>query len=120
MARGELPYDLGVDPEFGAPGVYADDLPGEGEINVWSGNLLGLSGLAPSDLTKAEIITRDHAHRLTTFLKKNVPGFEKSRIEYTSTHVGVRATRNIIGLASPSMTRKARLRGPLSSVYRTS
>jgi hypothetical protein len=40
--------------------------------------------------------------RLASFLKKNVPGFEKSRIEVTSTQVGVRATRQIIGMASPS------------------
>jgi len=32
-----------------------------------------------------------------------VAGFERSRIELTSTQVGVRATRNIIGEASPTM-----------------
>jgi hypothetical protein len=41
--------------------------------------------------------------RLTKFLKKNVPGFEHSRIEYTATQVGVRASRQIIGEASPTM-----------------
>jgi hypothetical protein len=101
--KGDLSFNIGILPEFGSPGVYADDLPGEGQINVWSGNILGLSGLDPKDLTKAEIITREHVHRLTTFLKKKVPGFEKSRIELASTQVGVRATRNIVGEASPTM-----------------
>jgi len=41
--------------------------------------------------------------RLAAFLKENMPGFEKSRIECTATQVGVRATRQIIGEASPSM-----------------
>jgi ribulose 1,5-bisphosphate synthetase/thiazole synthase len=101
--KGVLPFDLGIHPEFGSPGVYAEKLVYDDEINVWSGNLLGLNGLEPKDLTKGEIITREHVMRLATFLKKNVPGFEKSRIEYTATQMGVRATRQIIGEASPSM-----------------
>jgi ribulose 1,5-bisphosphate synthetase/thiazole synthase len=101
--KGELPFDLGIYPEFGAPGVHAEELVYDGEINVWSGMLLGMNGIDPNDLTKAEIITREHVMRLTTFLKNSVPGFENSRIEYTATQVGVRATRQIMGGASPSM-----------------
>jgi len=101
--KGVLPFDLGIHPEFGSPGVYAEKLVYDDEINVWSGNLLDMNGLEPKDLTKGEIITREHVMRLATFLKKNVPGFEKSRIEYTATQMGVRATRQIIGEASPSM-----------------
>ena len=40
--------------------------------------------------------------RLAAFLKKNISGFEKSRIECTAHQVGVRATRQIIGEASPT------------------
>ncbi|MCK4782274.1 MAG: FAD-dependent oxidoreductase, partial [Desulfobacteraceae bacterium] len=101
--EGELPYDLGIYPEFGSPGVYAENLVYKDEINVWSGNLLDMNGLDPRDLTKGEIITREHVIRLATFLKNNVPGFEKARIEYTATQMGVRATRQLTGEASPSM-----------------
>jgi len=101
--KGELPFDLGTSMEFGAPGVHAEKLVYDDEVNVWSGNLLGMNGIDPRDLTQAEIITREHVMRLATFLKKNLPGFERSRIEYTATQVGVRATRQIIGEASPSM-----------------
>ena len=101
--KGELEFDLGVYPEFGAPGVHAEQLVYDGEINVWSGMLAGMNGINPKDLTKAEFITRDHVMRLTQFLKKNLPGFEKSRIECTATQVGVRASRQIIGEASPKM-----------------
>jgi hypothetical protein len=103
MDKGELPFDLGIHPEFGSPGVYAEKLVYHDELNVWSGNLLGMNGLDPKDLTKGEIITREHVMRLAIFLKKNIQGFEKSRIEYTATQMGVRATRQIIGEASPSM-----------------
>jgi len=41
--------------------------------------------------------------RLTEYLKKNVPGFEASRIEYTATQVGVRASRKIVGEESPTL-----------------
>jgi hypothetical protein len=102
MDERALSFDLGIHREFGAPGVTAEKLVYDGEINVWSGNLLNLDGTNPRDLTRAEVITREHAMRLADFLKKNIPGFEKSRIELTSTQVGVRATRQIVGLASPT------------------
>jgi hypothetical protein len=101
--KGELVFDLGLYPEFGAPGVYIENLVYADEINVWSGNLLGLNGVDPKDLTCAELISREHVMRLANFLKKNIPGFEKSRIEYTAARVGVRATRNIIGVVSPTL-----------------
>ena len=101
--QGELAFDLGIYPEFGAPGVYAEKLVYNDEVNVWSGNLMGMNGVDPVDLTKAEIITREHAMRMAIFLKSKAPGFENARIEYTSTQVGVRATRQITGEASPTM-----------------
>jgi hypothetical protein len=103
MDRGDLPFDLGIYPEFGAPGVHAEELVYSGELNLWSGMLNGMSGVDPRDLTRAELITREHVMRLTGFLKKNVPGFENSRIECTATQVGVRASRQIIGEATPTM-----------------
>lgn len=103
MDRGEISFDLGIHPDFGAPGVHAEELVHGGQLNVWSGMLNGMSGIDPWDLTKAEIITREHVMRLTSFLKKQVPGFARCRIECTSTQVGVRASRQIIGAASPTV-----------------
>jgi ribulose 1,5-bisphosphate synthetase/thiazole synthase len=103
MDKGELGFELGIYPEFGAPGVHAEKLVYHDELNVWSGMLKGMSGIDPKDLTQAEFLTREHAMRLTSFMKKNIPGFENSRIEYTATQVGVRASRQIIGEASPDM-----------------
>ena len=103
VEKGELQFDLGIYPEFGSPGVYAEQLVYTDEVNVWSGNLLGMNGVDPNDLTKAEIITREHAMRMANYLKRSAPGFDKARIEYTSTQVGVRATRQIEGESSPTM-----------------
>lgn len=103
MDKGELAFDLGIYPDYGAPGVHAEKLVYSGELNVWSGMLNNMSGIDPWDLTRAEIITREHVMKLTDFLKKSVPGFERSRIECTATQVGVRASRQIIGEASPTM-----------------
>jgi hypothetical protein len=103
VAKGELLYDLGLYPEFGSPGVYIENLVYPDEINVWSGNLPGMNGVDPKDLTHAELITREHVMRLAHFLKGNIPGFENSRIECTAACVGVRGTRNIIGEACPTL-----------------
>ena len=100
--RDGFEFDLGIYPEYGAPGVHAEELVHDGELNVWSGMLNGMDGADPRDLTRAELITREHVMRLTAFLKDNIPGFEDARIEYTATQVGVRASRQIVGKATPT------------------
>jgi ribulose 1,5-bisphosphate synthetase/thiazole synthase len=103
LEKGEISFELGMEMDFGAPGVHAENLVYDGEINVWSGNLKGLDGTDPADLTRAEVVTREHAMKLASFLIQKVPGFEKARIEYTSVQVGVRATRQIVGKTIPSV-----------------
>jgi glycine/D-amino acid oxidase-like deaminating enzyme len=102
IGRGDILFTLGADTDFGAPGVNAAQLVYDDEINVWSGNLPGIDGTDPVELTRAELVTRDHAMALAAYLIAKVPGFEKARIEYTATQVGVRATRQIMGHATPS------------------
>jgi ribulose 1,5-bisphosphate synthetase/thiazole synthase len=99
----ELFFDLGIFRNFGAPGVNAEKLVYGDEVNLWSGNLLDLDGTRPRDLTRAEVTTREHVFKLAEFLKRRLAGFEKARIEYTATQVGVRATRQILGESMPSM-----------------
>lgn len=103
VKNGELSFDLGLYPHENAPGLYAANLCYPDEINVWSGSLFGMNGLNPEELTKAEITTREHVIKLANFLKKNLQGFEKARIEYTSTQIGVRETRRIKGGILPSL-----------------
>ena len=49
------------------------------------------------DLTRGQIESRDQIHRIFRFLKKNFPGFGKSYMVASSSQVGVRETRRIIG-----------------------
>lgn len=95
--EGELSLLLETEPSLGAPGLYLQTTVHPDELNVWGGNLFGVDGTKAEDLTHAEIVVREQAKILADFLKKKVPGFEKSRIEHTAAHVGIRETRRIIG-----------------------
>jgi len=112
VERGELAFDLGTGLEWGAPGIHAQALIPSGEINVWSGNLRGVDPLDPVQLSEAEVVTREHVMRLWRFLRASVPGFEHSRIEYTAPMLGVRASRQILGEASPNMQQVRNTRFP--------
>ena len=103
VAAGELEFDLEVESKEFAPGVFAAELCYPGQINLWSGSLFGVDGIDPDDLTRAEIVTRQHTMRLVAFLRSRLDGFEQARIECTATQVGVRGTRRITGLASPTL-----------------
>lgn len=104
VASRELEFDLEVHSKYFAPGVFAAELCHPGEVNLWSGSLFGVNGLDPEQLTRAEIVTREHTLRLAEFLKECVPGFARSRIEYTANQIGVRETRRIKGLCSPTLS----------------
>ncbi|MDP6830817.1 MAG: FAD-dependent oxidoreductase [Alphaproteobacteria bacterium] len=112
IANGEIDFDLGVDADFGAPGIFAADLIHKGQLNIWGGMLYSNQSLDPAQRTRAEIVTRDHAFRMAGFLKKNLPGFENARLEQMSTEVGIRATRNLEGELSPA--KKEVVRGAFS------
>jgi hypothetical protein len=111
---GALPFDLAIDPDFGAPGIFAADLVHDDGLCVWGGMLYAENSLDPMVRTRAETVTRDHAFRFARFLKAHVPGFEGSRLEQTATETGIRATRIVDGLASPS--REAVLAGEFPDV----
>jgi glycine/D-amino acid oxidase-like deaminating enzyme len=103
VEHGDLEFELAVHSERWAPGVFAADLCYPGEINLWSGSMFGINGLDPDELTRAELVTREHTMRLAAWLKQNVPGFEDSKIEYTAGQVGVRETRRIHGGVTPNL-----------------
>jgi glycine/D-amino acid oxidase-like deaminating enzyme len=102
VAKGEIDFELGTDPDFGAPGIFAADLVHKGQLSIWGGMLYMDRSLDPAERTRAEIVTRDHAFRLANYLKKTVPGFENARLEQMATEVGIRATRNLEGEFVPS------------------
>jgi hypothetical protein len=56
------------------------------------------------DLTRGQIEVRDQIHRIFRFLKDKFPGFENSYMVASSSQVGVRETRRIVG--EYTLTRK--------------
>jgi ribulose 1,5-bisphosphate synthetase/thiazole synthase len=103
IKNGKLNFDLELYRKNKAPGVHAETLLYPDQLNVWAGSLGGVNALNPEELSQAEITTREHSMRLAVFLRKNLGGFENSRIECTSAQVGVRETRRILGTISPSL-----------------
>ena len=103
VTAGDLEFDLEVHSKEWAPGVFAAELCYPGQINLWSGSMFGVDGIDPDDLTRAEIVTRQHTMRLVAFLRKRLDGFQAARLECTAAQVGVRGTRRITGLASPGL-----------------
>lgn len=51
----------------------------------------------PADVTKAEILAREQVFEMHTFLKENIPGFERSRVISTGLQIGIRESRMIEG-----------------------
>jgi hypothetical protein len=103
VTAGDLEFDLEVHSREWAPGVFAAELCYPGQINLWSGSMFGIDGIDPDDLTRAEIVTRQHTMTLVAFLRQRLDGFQAARLECTAAQVGVRGTRRITGLASPTL-----------------
>ena len=77
VTAGDLEFDLEVHSKEWAPGVFAAELCYPGQINLWSGSMFGVDGIDPDDLTRAEIVTRQHTMKLVAFLRENLDGFER-------------------------------------------
>lgn len=75
--------------------IFETNTPGEVIINCT--RVQGLAGTDPQSLSKAEIEGRKQVGELELFLKKYVPGFEKSHLTYSGPFIGIRSSRQIIG-----------------------
>ncbi len=73
------------------------EAPHEGEITVNSTRVTNLFGTDVWDLTEAEQQSRRQMRQVYEFLRKYVPGFEKSYIVQSGANVGVRESRRIMG-----------------------
>jgi hypothetical protein len=71
--------------------------PHEREVSVNSTRVTGVKGIDVWDMTRAEWQSRRQMRQITAFLKKYVPGFEKTYIAQSGVQVGVRETRRIVG-----------------------
>jgi hypothetical protein len=62
-----------------------------------SSRIYGIDSTNPEDLTRAEILGRKQILQILKVLKKNVPGFESAMIVGTSSTLGIRRTRRLVG-----------------------
>ena len=69
----------------------------ENEVSVNSTRITNVLGTDIWDLTYAEWTGRQQMRQIANFLKKYIPGFEKSYIVQSGVQVGVRASRRIVG-----------------------
>ncbi len=68
-----------------------------GEFSVNATRIYGVDGTVEEDLTRAEIVSRRQAYAIWRFLRRRIPGFEKSMIVDVPAQIGVRETRCILG-----------------------
>jgi len=71
--------------------------PHEGEVSVNSTRITGALGTSVWDLTRAEWQVRRQMRQIAAFLRKYVPGFERSYVAQSGVTIGVRETRRIVG-----------------------
>lgn len=71
--------------------------PHEREVSVNSTRVTGVRGIDVWDLTRAEWESRRQMRQIVAFLRRWVPGFERSYLAQSGVAIGVRETRRIHG-----------------------
>ena len=71
--------------------------PHEGEVSVNSTRVTRVLGTDVWDLSYAECVSRYQMREIAEFLRRYVPGFEKSYAVQSGVNIGVRETRRIVG-----------------------
>jgi hypothetical protein len=71
--------------------------PHEGEVSVNSTRVTKVLGTDVWDLSYAEWMSRRQMRQIAEFLRRYVPGFEKSYVMQSGVNIGVRETRRILG-----------------------
>ncbi|MDQ5847854.1 MAG: FAD-dependent oxidoreductase, partial [Pseudomonadota bacterium] len=71
--------------------------PHEGEVSVNSTRVTRVLGTDVWDLSYAEWVSRRQMRQIAAFLRRYVPGFEKSYVLQSGINIGVRETRRIVG-----------------------
>ena len=69
----------------------------EGEVIVNMTRVVGLSGIDGAERSLASHLALEQVDECVSFLKKYVPGFEKSYLNEVAPYIGVRETRHISG-----------------------
>lgn len=93
---GEL-FQVDPDPDLPRNSYFNASSIRPNELSINGTRIYNVDGTIEEDLTKAEILCRKQAYALWRFLRRRVPGFEKSMIVDIPAQVGVRETRSVDG-----------------------
>jgi hypothetical protein len=69
-----------------------------GEVIINTSRIVGLDATDPLQLTQGEVEGRKQAKELFHFLKQRVPGFENAVVHSTGPQIGIRSSRQVIGV----------------------
>lgn len=69
-----------------------------GEVIVNTSRIIGFDSTDPWSLSKAEVEGRKHVRELEAFVKNRIVGFEEAIVVSSGPSVGIRSSRQIIGL----------------------
>ncbi len=75
---------------------FENNTPDEVIVNMT--RVTGLNPVDPSELSAAEIEGRRQVWELYAFLRENIPGFKNARLISTGPSIGVRSSRNMVGV----------------------
>ena len=70
----------------------------DGDVSVNAIDVLGIDGLDPKQLDLARRLTEREAPHLVSYLRANLPGFERARLSRFASELYVRETRHVAGL----------------------
>jgi hypothetical protein len=69
-----------------------------GEVIINTSHITEYDNLDPIGYTKAEIEGRQQANELYEMFKRYIPGFENAKLMFTGPFVGIRSSRQIVGM----------------------
>ena len=70
----------------------------EGEMIVNMSRINGEDPIDPLSLTRAEIKGRRQVFELLSYLRQNVPGYESAKLLFSGPNVGIRSSRQMVGV----------------------
>lgn len=99
--KGDLPLAIGAENPIPLFAIDPIIRMGTGLVQTETLHIVdmayGLDGTDAKDLTKAFMGTRKRVMVMVNFLKKYIPGFERSYLLQMATQLGIRETRRIVG-----------------------
>lgn len=78
-------------------GILLMNLPGANQVLVNTSRIIGINAVDAQDISASMIEGRKQCWFIFNFLKKNIPGFEKSFLMDTASILGIRESRRIEG-----------------------